>query len=250
MRSEMQIDRERFLRACNSSSFEAQGKIGELKEKSLHRALKHYFEPDPLYHEISFCGSVADIKNDEGVIEIQTRSFDKLIPKLERFLPETSVTIVYPIVERKTVSKVNVISGEGSSPRRSPKRGRSTDALAEIAKIRNYIPDERIKIVLVFLDAMDLRLEGGSVAVGRKRTAKIDTIPTSLNSIIVLREADDYRLLLPPGLSDEFTAAEFEKISRLHKINLHNSLMLLLRLGILQREKQGRRYIYSIQPKV
>ena len=247
MRSEMLIDSEGFSIACEKASTESRLGIGEYKEKTLHRTLKHYFEPDTDLHEVAFAGAVADIKNSEGIIEIQTRSFDRLVPKLQRFLPESDVTIVYPIVETKTIAKVDVKSGESLPPRKSPRKGRASDALAELAKIRDFLPNDRLKIIILFLDATEIRMSGGSTAVGRKRTTKIDIVPTAIKSAIELRERRDFEILLPKCLGESFTAAEFEKASGLHKINLHNSLMLLLGLGILTREKQGRKYVYSRQ---
>ena len=249
MRSEMLIDSRRFSVACETASSESRLGIGEYKEKTLHRTLKHYFEPDTDLHEVAFAGSVADIKNSEGIIEIQTRSFDRLVPKLHRFLPESDVTIVYPIIETKTIAKVDVHSGESLPPRKSPRKGRASDALAELAKIRDFLPNDRLKIIILFLDATEIRMSGGSTAVGRRRTTKIDLVPTAVKSALVLKERDDFEILLPKSLGESFTSAEFEKASGLHKINLHNSLMLLLGLGILTREKQGRRYVYSRRTK-
>ena len=245
MRSEMLIDNQKLILACEAAANESRLGIGELGEKTLHRTLKHYFEPDTDFHEVAFCGSVADIKNSNGIIEIQTRSFDRLIPKLNRFLPESNVTIVYPIVECKTICKVNVDSGESLPPRKSPRKGRISDALAELSKIRDFLPNPKLKIIILFLDATEIRMASGSTAVGRRRTSKIDQIPTSLKSFVILQDALDYNILVPSSLGDSFTSAEFERSSGLHKINLHNSLMLLLSLGILTREKQGRRYVYT-----
>lgn len=41
-------------------------------------------------------GYVADIVGENGVIEIQTRQFNKLLKKLEAFLDYCDVTVVYP----------------------------------------------------------------------------------------------------------------------------------------------------------
>lgn len=70
--------------------------IGTLSEKTVHAVLKHYYAPDESQHEIPVEGCVADIFNGKEIIEIQTRSFDRMRPKLERFLPLYPVTIVYP----------------------------------------------------------------------------------------------------------------------------------------------------------
>ena len=57
--------------------------IGTLKEKSLHRVIKHYIENDEEKHEQSILGYVADIFTDNHVYEIQTANFNKLRAKLD-----------------------------------------------------------------------------------------------------------------------------------------------------------------------
>lgn len=243
----MQIDRELFDWALSSALSEEREGIGRLGEKTLHRTLKYYFEPDKSCHEIKFCGSVADIKNDRGIIEIQTRSFNKLLPKLEKFLETCNVTVVYPIVGSKTICKVDPESGETSQPRRSPKKGRASSALAEIAKIREFIPHERLTVILVFLDVTETRRSSGAIKVGRQKTTKIDTIPSAVSSFVMLKGSEDYKMLIPETLSGEFSSKEFEKATGLHKIDLHGALMLLLKLGIVSRTKDdGKSYTYRI----
>ncbi len=221
--------------------------IGTLGEKTLHRTLKFYFEPNESNHEKEYLGSVVDILNENGVIEIQTRAFNKLLPKLENFLPRGRVTVVYPIVEHRYICRVDTETGETLSSRKSVKRGRVSDALPEIAAIRRFLPNENLTLLLVLVDAVETRLLHGKIKVGRKKTEKIDCKPISLNSIIELNVADDYFALLPDNLPDEFTKNDYERITRQKGIDSQSSLMLLLQLGILHREKRdGRAYIYTI----
>ena len=62
--------------------------IGEYQEKSIHNMLKNYFEPDLSSQEVKIGNFIADIYNEEGIIEIQTRNFYKLKEKLQVFLSE------------------------------------------------------------------------------------------------------------------------------------------------------------------
>ncbi len=243
------VDRLAFAIAINRAAIgsEQQNGIGTFSEKNVHRTLKYYFEPDESKHEINYMGSVADIRNEEGIIEIQTRSFGNLIPKLERFLDNDRVTVVYPIIENRTIFRFDPESGETKTPRKSRKKGRHSDALAEIALIRRFIPHKNLRILLVLIDATETRLLSGRMKVGRKRTEKINCIPTSLNSVVSLEKESDYYLLLPEGLPESFSSYEFERISGLKHIGSHGALMLLMQLGILSRRRgDGRSYIYSI----
>ena len=76
-------DREGFaaaLRAADADLSSFQG-IGRLNEGSLHKTLKLYFEPDITRHEIKIGRFVADILNEDGIIEIQTRAFRNMKKK-------------------------------------------------------------------------------------------------------------------------------------------------------------------------
>ena len=235
--------------ALDSASVLANGYsgIGTLGEKTLHRTLKYYFEPDESKHEIEFLGHVADIMNEDGIVEIQTASFDRLIPKLEHFLQTTRVRVVYPIVANRYICRIDTESGESNSPRKSSKKGRASDALIGLSVIRRFIPHPNLSILVVLVDATETRMLGGTKKVGRKRTEKIDCIPTKINSIIFLDNPKDYFSLLPDNLPKEFSAKDFEKCAKIRGISSHGALMLLLKLGVLTRDKKGgRSYIYSI----
>ncbi len=47
--------------------------------------------------EIPVAGYIADIFTGEEIIEIQTGNFNKMRDKLNTFLPQYPVTIVYPV---------------------------------------------------------------------------------------------------------------------------------------------------------
>ena len=65
--------------------------IGTLSEKTVHAVVKNYYEPDEDKQEIPIEGMYADIFTGNEIIEIQTRSFDQVRKKLDRFLPEYHV---------------------------------------------------------------------------------------------------------------------------------------------------------------
>ena len=65
--------------------------IGTLSEKSLHRMIKLFIEEDESFHEVEFLGSVADIKRENQIYEIQTHSAERLVPKLKKFFPKRRI---------------------------------------------------------------------------------------------------------------------------------------------------------------
>ena len=75
------VDEERFFGARELVLAERAkcGGIGTLSEKTLHKILKYYVEPNEEYHEVEYLGSVLDIKGENGIFEIQTRAYDKIL---------------------------------------------------------------------------------------------------------------------------------------------------------------------------
>lgn len=85
--------------------------IGRLNERTLHLTLKNMLEPDPAFHEVKYLGYVADIKRGNEIIEIETRSFANLRKKLDAFLEDCTVTLVYPVACPKYVVWVDPVTG-------------------------------------------------------------------------------------------------------------------------------------------
>jgi len=64
---------------------------------------------------------VVDIARGDEVVEIQTRGFGRLRPKLERLLPAHRVLVVHPVAVERRVVRLDE-RGEVVGARRSPKR--------------------------------------------------------------------------------------------------------------------------------
>ena len=116
----------RFQRALDSivrlQERERHG-IGMQKEKTLHAVLKAYEDPDEDHHEIPIGNYIADIycRETESITEIQTANFGYLRGKLDAFLPQYHVTVVYPIPASKWgAGKAEPVAQEGKLLQRFP----------------------------------------------------------------------------------------------------------------------------------
>lgn len=115
-----------FFRACIAADAEtvhASGGIGTLSEKKMHSVIKYFIEPDASKHESRVGNSIVDVKNESGVFEVQTASFNVLRKKLPSLLISNCVTVVHPIPFEKHIVKLNAVTGEIGKRRKSPKRG-------------------------------------------------------------------------------------------------------------------------------
>ena len=222
--------------------------IGRLQEKQLHATLKYWLDADENHHEIPLpCGAVADIFDGTHITEIQTANFSAFRIKLMRLLEEYPVTVVYPLVRKKTLFWVDPVSGESSAPRTSPKTGGFWDAAPELLYIREllFLPNLTLRLQLV--DVEEYKLQDGWGKDGKRGSHRLERVPTVPGDYLIIRTPADLKRCLPPRLTSPFTTAEFQKAMRYRGRKLSAALKLFLEVGILTREKHGRGYVYTIR---
>lgn len=242
------IDNERFLAAKDrvvGKNHNNMG-IGTLSEKNIHSILKYYFEPDDDNHEVALDGYFADIYNENGVIEIQTRSFNRLREKLAIFLNEYPVTVVYPMASNTWVSRFDESSGEILSRRKSPRHYSVYDAFVELYRIKQYLNCEGLSVILVFMDVEEYRLNSRSRKVGRKTSDKYDKVPIGITEIVSIERPEDYLQFVPYELENQFTSLQFAKACGIGRQHAQVVLNILNYVGAVERVgKQERNYLYK-----
>lgn len=243
------MDKLLFLEACDkiiNVKREKNG-IGTLSEKTLHAVLKNYFEPFQENHEIKVGGFVADIVGENGIIEIQTRQFNKLERKLEAFLEYCDVTIVYPIAKTKWLAWINQETGEISKRHKSPHMGTSAEIFDELYRIKYLLDNPRLKLCICMLEIEEYRYLNGWSANKKRGSSRCDRIPTNLIEQIEIERIADYVKLIPQGLAEIFTTKDFQKVTKLSLSSAQTSLNVLNHLNTVKRVgKQGGAYLYEV----
>jgi len=217
--------------------------IGTLSEKTLHRILKYYFEPFGDNHEIKIANYFADIVGENGIIEIQTQSFNRLKSKLTQFLEVCAVTLVYPIAIRKKVIVINE-NGEHIKSYTSPLKGSKYNLFDEIFYIKELLTNKKLTICLVLLNVTEYRTTEKKHK-GRRKHEKLNTIPDELVEEIYINGASGYKMFLSDNLPDGFVSRD---LSNSAKIPLHRAqtmLNILTSIGTVERiGKSGNSYTY------
>lgn len=218
--------------------------FGTYGEKSVHAVLKRYIEPNTDLHEVGVCGSIADICRENEIYEIQTRSLNRLKPKLEKFLPLYDVCVVYPVIAEKTLYTLDIQTHAVLRKRKSPLKGSIYDFLPQIYSLREFLGNERLSFKIITLTASEYRLPA---AKGRRKAEKLDTVPDELISEMNLRGAADFIKLIPPTLDDEFGSADYAKAAGISRRDASLALNVLAGCGIIEKiHKKGRAFIYRI----
>lgn len=221
--------------------------IGTLSEKTLHAVLKLYYEPDEDKHEVAMSGYYADIYNDKGIIEIQTRQLNKLRDKLSVFLQDYHVTVVYPLPFNKWLSWVNPDNGEVQGRRKSPRHFTEYDAFYELYKIKSYLKNPNLSINLVLMDMEEYKLLNGWSYDKKRGSTRYDRVPVGIRRIVKFDRIEDYMQLVPADLKEDFTVKDFSMAAGVsveasrYTLNILNYLEIVKRTG---RVKNG--YVYNV----
>ncbi len=232
--------------------------IGTLNEKRLHHIIKEYFDPETSDHEVPFCGYVADIKNETGIIEIQTGALNPLYTKLSVFLPETDVTIVHPIIVKKKVFWIDPETGEISDGHLSPKRGCDYDGLVELFNIRSYLSSPRLHIRFMMIEADEYRYNDGWGRSGKLGSHRYEYIPKDLYDIVTIDETSDYMRFLPKELDledegftrNEYSAAIPRSVSSRRR-SVHYAISALVSAGVIKNSgKRNRANVYTLAEQI
>lgn len=249
------MNTERFDWACKvtAGQIKERTSIGTLSEKSLHAALKLYFEPHSDCQEVKIGDFVADIVGENDIIEIQTRSLSSMKKKLSQFLAAAPVTVVHPIIVNKRVICIDEATGAVTSKRKSPKHGNIYNALEELWGIREFLTNERLTVCLMLIDAEEIRLYGGDVPKygGKKQRSpkgyfKSDRIPTKLYDEVYIKSIRDYGMFIPDNLPTQFTVKIFAEKANITSYTAGFALHLFSEIGVVERVgKQGKAYLYE-----
>ena len=221
--------------------------IGTYKEKTLHSAVKFLLEPDVTCHEIRHGKLIADIENEHGIIEIQTRSFNNMRSKLEFFLKDKTVTIVYPYASVKWLMWLDPETGEISKKRKSPRKMSFFDAFYELYKIRAFLLEPNLNILLLGLELEETRLLTGWSDDRKKGSARFDRYPVSIKESLHLKTPEDYIWLIPANIPSPFTASDYAEYAKVSSRTAYSAISCLKELGVIRKiGKENRRNLYEV----
>jgi len=239
---------ERFRHAAHrvyTADRTAAGGIGTLGERMLHAILKQYLSPDEATHEVRIGRYVADVCRGDEILEIQTRRLDRLRAKLDAFLPDHIVTVVYPVAVCKTVAWLDPVSGEMTPPRKSPKRGSVYDAFYELYALRDYLSHPHFRFRVILTDMEEFRYLTGGGRDRKRHAPRAERIPTALVADYTWETPADYAAILPPEPL-RFTTGELAKALHIYPTAAQRYVRILRETGAIRAVgKSARSVLYA-----
>ncbi len=220
-------------------------RIGIVGESALHSALKQYYAGPGDELETLYLGCVVDIKARNEIIEIQTRHFGKLKPKLARLLTKNVVRVVYPISKERWILRIDK-QGNELSRRRSPRKGRIEDIFLELVHLGDWVVHENIILEAVFVKDEVLWRDDGSGSWRRNGWSVVERRLVEIGERTIFTNVCDYLALLPDDLPKLFTTKDLAIEAKM-KVQLAGKMIYCLnKMGLLNRTgKQGKSYLYE-----
>ena len=245
------ITKEKFESLCSAESYllsalsEEEG-IGIYNEKRLHKILKRCISERESCFEVKVGKYTADVLLDGHIYEIQCAGLYPLKDKIAYYLSDTEyeITVVHPLIVKRTIIRAEMETGEVARVRRSPKKERVEDILPMLFHLAHAFESGRFSLCLVSVEVEEYRY---SEAVRYRKSGKYDSelFPTTLVEIEELSSPRDFERFIPEELRGrEFSPAEYIPHTPLKARDAYSALKFLAEVGLLKRGKDGRRVLY------
>ena len=173
--------------------------IGELNERSLHRALKARYAVAGSATEQAIDGYVADVVTGDRIVEVHTGSFWPLKSKLPRLLERYPVTLVHPVARDRHLVKVASDPSVPATRRRSPRHGSVFQVFSALASIPTLLahPDLTLEVVMTVEEEVRAvtdrrnRRRRGWVSLDRRLVDVVETYTiASMADLFAMLDAD------------------------------------------------------------
>lgn len=246
----MILEKERFASLCrkygSSDSCGLDCGFTTYNEKRLHKILKELVSWDVDFYEVPIGNYVADVFDGKVIYEIQTGKLYSLCKKLEYYLSQTEypIVVIKPVIAKKRIIRADRGSGEIIRVRSSPKKADKAKLMEDIYGIATHLKNERLKIVVAYISVDEYRFSDEVRRYNKKGKYDSESFPRELLFSEEYCGARSYEFLLD-GLPDAFCAADFALARGFSKRPLYSTLNLLCSLSLLEREKQGKKYVYK-----
>ena len=189
--------------------------IGELNERSLHRALKARYAGAGGAMEQAVDGFVADVVIGDRIVEIHTGAFSGLRRKLPKLLERFAVTLVYPVARDRYIVKVPEDPAAPTTRRKSPKHDNVFVVFSVLASIPTLLqhPNLTLDIVMTVEEVVRAVTTQGR---GRRRRdwVSVDRRLIDVAETHTVAEMGDLFAMLDADLPARFTTRDLAAAMR------------------------------------
>ncbi len=209
-------------------------KFSTLNEKPLHETLKRWYALPGDTFEVPVDGSVIDIVRGDLLIEIQTKNFTAIKPKLQKLLVNHPVRLVYPIPREKWIVKLaDDVKGPGSR-RRSPKRCKFEQVFYELVRLPEMIKDPNFSIELLLIEEEEVVRFDGIRGWRRRGWVTEERKLLRVSDRRILDSPADMLAFIPATLAEPFSVNDLAKAAKIDQRLAQKMVYCLRTMGCLE----------------
>jgi hypothetical protein len=132
--------------------------INTWAESALHSSLKAWLAGPGDRLEVSVGGRVVDLLRADGeCVEVQTRHLDKIAGKVLALARQGPVRVVHPVIASCSIARLEPVTGELLSERRSPRRGDLWSLFDELVMAPSLIAARNVTVEVLLVRTRELR---------------------------------------------------------------------------------------------
>ena len=224
--------------------------IGILREKPLHAALKRWYAQAGDGVEVAVDGYVIDLVRDDLLIEVQTRGFSAMRPKVTALLARGHrVRIIHPIAMDRWIVKVD-LDGAVLARRRSPTHGSVADLVGELVSFPELLAHPDFEIEVLLTREEEYRRHDPARCWRRRGWTVVERRLVDVVDQTLLTCTEDLADLLPMDLPDPFTTADLAlRLGRPRRM-AQQMAYCLRKAGVVEvMASRGRAATYRIAPR-
>jgi len=221
--------------------------IGTLRERPLHASLKRWYARPGDRTEVAVAGYAIDLVRDDLLIEIQTRGFSGMRPKVVSLLDRGHrLRIVHPIAVDRWIVQVSA-DGEMLGRRRSPRHGSLTDLAAELVSMPDLLARPGFEVDVLLTREEEYRRYEAGRCWRRKGWTVVERRLVEVLDHVTLSGPGDLVQLLPEGLPEPFTTADLaQRLGRPRRLAQQLAYCLRAAVVIEPTGSRGRSIAYRV----
>jgi hypothetical protein len=207
--------------------------IGNLRETSLHAALKMWYARPGDEMEAQVAGYFVDLRRGDTLIEIQTRNFSALRRKLACLMDSYSVRLLHPIAQEKYIVRQSG-TGQTLSRRKSPKRGLAVMLFDELVSLPELAAHPRFSLEVLLTREEEISREGRGGSWRRRGWKIVDRRLLGVLGRVNFNAPGDYAAFLPADLPAAFTSRDLAEQGGYPLYLAQKMTYCLRRMGVLE----------------
>ena len=220
--------------------------IGELNERSLHRALKERYAVAGSETERVIDGFVTDVVVDGRIVEIQTGSFGPLRSKLTRLLDAHPVTLAHPVARDRFIVKPAADTALPPTRRRSPKHGSVFDVFPALVSIPSLLAHPNLTLEVVLTVEEEVRAPSKRRGRWRRDWTRVDRRLVDVVETHAFASMADLFALVDARLPETFTTNDIAASMKSSRSLAQQAAYCFREGGVIEIcGKEGRALVYK-----